>query len=275
MPFATNLQKMTRSSSGLRTAKGLLMSAYEAVLAVWWREFIVYTREKERAVSSVVTPLIWLLAFGAGLGASISVAGLNYQEFIFPGILAMNVLFTSMFYGMYVVWDKKLDVLKEILIAPQPRWVAFMGKCLGGLSICAVQASILMLAGWLFMGIPVTPSNYLYTLAGALLFGIGSSSLGLFIGAKLNSPDSFSLVMSFVMWPLFLTSGALYPIEHLPSYLQVLVHVNPMAYGVDLMRGALLGAWTFGPMLDVGVLLLFGALFFWLGKEAFERISLG
>lgn len=251
------------------------MSSLEGVLAVWEREFVVYTREKERAVSSVVTPLIWLLAFGAGLGASISVAGINYQEFIFPGIMGMNVLFTSMFYGMYVVWDKKLDVLKEILIAPQPRWVAFSGKCLGGLTICAVQATILMVVGALFMNIPLTPFSYLAALAGALLFGIGSTSLGLFIGAKLSSPDSFSLVMSFVMWPLFLTSGALYTIDKLPAYLHVLVQVNPMAYGVDLMRGALLGSWTFGWGLDVGVLLLFGAVCFWLGKSAFEKMNLG
>ncbi len=251
------------------------MSSIEGVMAVWRREFIVYTREKERAISSVVTPLIWLLAFGAGLGASISISGLNYQQYIFPGILAMNVLFTSMFYGMYVVWDKKLDVLKEILIAPQPRWVAFSGKVLGGLTICAVQVTILAIMGALFMNIPVTAYSYLAMLLGALLFGIGSASLGLFIGAKLNSPDSFSLVMSFVMWPLFLTSGALYTIDHLPAYLQVLVHVNPMAYGVDLMRGALLSTWTFGPALDVGVLLLFSAVCFFLGKSAFEKMSLG
>ena len=251
------------------------MSRFDATLAVWQREFIVYTRERERAVSSVVTPLIWLLAFGAGLGASISLAGMNYQEFIFPGILGMNVLFTSMFYGMYVVWDKKLDVLKEILIAPQPRWVAFSGKNLGGLTICAVQIAILLIIGAVFMGIPLTPLTFVFTLFGGLLFGLGSASLGLMIGAKLNSPDSFSLVMSFVMWPLFLTSGALYPIEHLPNYLQLLVRINPMAYGVDLMRGALLNSWTYGPLLDVGVLLVFAGIFFYLGQKAFEQINLG
>ncbi len=251
------------------------MSALEGILAIWQREFIVYTRERERSISSVVTPLIWLFAFGAGLGASISISGLNYQQFIFPGIMAMNVLFTSMFYGMYVVWDKKLDVLKEILIAPQPRWVAFTGKVLGGLTICAVQVTILMIVGALFMNIPITPMSYLFALFGALLFGVGSASLGLFIGANLNSPDSFSLVMSFVMWPLFLTSGALYTIDKLPAYLHAVVSVNPMAYGVDLMRGALLGTWNYGPMLDVGVLLLFGAVFFWLGKSAFEKMNLG
>ncbi len=244
-------------------------------MAVWHREFIVYTRERERAISSVVTPLIWLFAFGAGLGASITLAGESYQSFIFPGILAMNVLFTSMFYGMYVVWDKKLDVLKEILIAPQPRWVAFSGKCLGGLTICAFQAAILLVIGGLFMGIPLSPASVLFTLFGALLFGLGTASLGLTIGAKLSSPDSFSLVMSFVMWPLFLTSGALYPISHLPDYLQVLVRINPMAYGVDLMRGALLNTWTLGWGIDVAVLLLFAGVFFFLGSRAFDQMSLG
>src|SRR5207253_1428497 len=103
------------------------------------------------AISSLVTPLIWLFAFGAGLGASITIAGGSYQTFIFPGILAMNVLFTSMFYGMYIVWDKKMDLLKEMLIAPVPRWVVFIGKALGGLSNALAQVILLLLVGAFFM----------------------------------------------------------------------------------------------------------------------------
>lgn len=247
----------------------------EAIYAIWLREFKVYTREKERAISSVVTPIIWLFAFGAGLGASITIAGVNYQEFIFPGILGMNVLFTSMFYGMYIVWDKKMDLLKEMLIAPVPRYVVFTGKALGGITNVLFQMFILLLIGLAFMGIPLTPLSFVQSLLAAALFSFVVVSLGLFIGSKLSSPDSFSLVMSFVMWPMFLTSGALYPISNLPLYLQTLVHLNPMAYGVDLMRGAIMGTYVFGWMVDVVVLAFAGLAIFYIGSKSFDKMSLG
>ncbi|MDE1798034.1 MAG: ABC transporter permease, partial [Candidatus Micrarchaeota archaeon] len=177
------------------------MGYLEAVYAIWLREFKVYTRERERAVSSLVTPLIWLFAFGAGLGASVTIAGGSYQDFIFPGIVAMNVLFTSMFYGMYIVWDKKLDLLKEMLIAPVPRWVVFIGKALGGLTNALFQVIVLLMVGVLFLGIHLTWGSALATIFYTALFGFFCVSLGLAVGAILSSPDSFSLVMSFVMWP--------------------------------------------------------------------------
>jgi len=108
-----------------------------------------------------------------------------------------------------------------------------------------------------------------------MLFSFVVVSLGLFIGSKLSSPDAFSLVMSFVMWPMFLTSGALYPISNLPLYLQTLVHLNPMAYGVDLMRGSIMGAFTFGWAVDVAVLALSGLAMFYIGSKSFDKMSLG
>ena len=251
------------------------MSYVEAVYSIWLREFKVFTREKERAVSSVVTPIIWLVAFGAGLGSAISIGDTNYQTFIFPGILGMNVLFTSMFYGMYIVWDKKMDLLKEMLIAPVPRYVVFIGKALGGLTNVLFQMIILLVVGALFMGIPLNIASFILTLASALMLGFVCVCLGLFIGSKLSSPDAFSLIMSFVMWPMFLTSGALYPISNLPSYLQAVVQLNPMAYGVDLMRGVILGSFTFGFWLDVAVLALAGLAVFFVGQRSFDKMSLG
>ena len=252
------------------------MGYLEAVYAIWLREFKVYTRERERAISSLVTPLIWLLAFGAGLGASIALAGTgNYQSFIFPGIVAMNVLFTGMFYGMYIVWDKKMDLLKEMLIAPVPRWVVFIGKAIGGITNALFQVVVLLIVGAVFMGIPVTPYTALLCMFYAGLFGFAIVSLGLAIGACLSSPDAFSLVLSFLIWPMFLTSGALYPVSNLPSYLTVVVDVNPMTYGVDLLRGTLLGTWSFGWMTDVAVLAIFSIAMFLIGQKLFERMSLG
>lgn len=252
----------------------IAMGYLEAIYSIWLREFKVYTREKERAISSVVTPIIWLLAFGAGLGASVTIAGTDYQTFIFPGILGMNVLFTSMFFGMYIVWDKKLDLLKEMLIAPVPRYVVFIGKALGGMTNALFQVVLLLLIGMLFMGITANPFAFFMALFAAALLGFVCVSLGLLIGSKLSSPDAFSLVMSFVMWPMFLTSGALYPSSNLPDYLQALVHLNPMAYGVDLMRGALLGTYTFGWELDIAVLTIVGLAVFIVGQKSFDKMSL-
>ncbi len=251
------------------------MGYFEAVYAIWLREFKVYTRERERAISSLVTPLIWLFAFGAGLGASITVSGGSYQSFIFPGILGMNVLFTSMFYGMYIVWDKKMDLLKEMLIAPVPRWVVFVGKAIGGLTNAMVQVLMLLIVGVFFMNIHLTLAGAVLTMFYAALFGFAAVSLGLAVGSLMSSPDSFSLVMSFVMWPMFLTSGALFPIANLPVYLQDIIYVNPMAYAVDLLRGTVLGLWTFGAGTDLLALGVFIVLVFLVGQKLFDRMSLG
>lgn len=247
----------------------------EAIYSIWLREFKVYTREKERAISSIVTPLMWLFAFGAGLGSSVSVSGMNYQEFIFPGILAMNVLFTSMFYGMYIVWDKKLDLMKEMLVAPVPRWAVFIGKCLGGLTNSLFQVFVLLLVGIMFGWVRPDPFEFAFAMLAAALFGFFCVSVGLFIGSKLSSPDSFSLVMSFVMWPMFLTSGGLYPASNLPPYLHAIISVNPMAYGVDLLRGLIIENWSLGWGTDVAVLAVVGLLSFYFGSKSFEKMSLG
>jgi ABC-2 type transport system permease protein len=162
-----------------------------------------------------------------------------------------------------------------MLIAPVPRYVVFIGKALGGLTNVLFQMIILLVVGALFMGIPLNIASFILTLASALMLGFVCVCLGLFIGSKLSSPDAFSLIMSFVMWPMFLTSGALYPISNLPSYLQAVVQLNPMAYGVDLMRGVILGSFTFGFWLDVAVLALAGLAVFFVGQRSFDKMSLG
>ncbi|HQT44861.1 MAG TPA: ABC transporter permease [Candidatus Micrarchaeota archaeon] len=249
---------------------GFLKGAY----AIWYRELLVFFREKERVISAIITPLLWIVAFGGGLGASISVNGMNYQEYIFPGIVSMSVLFGSIFFGLYVIWDKKLDFLKEVLVAPVPRSAVFLGKMLGGMSDVIVQICALLIIGALLGFVSSLTGALLALLAGALL-SMCMVSLGLIIGAKMSSPEGFNLVMSFVMWPMFLTSGALFPIENLPNYLEVVVKINPMTYGVDLMRLALLGITNFGAGIDLAVLLGASIVFMFLGSKAFEQIQLG
>ena len=121
------------------------MSQTEAIYALWLREFKVFTREKSRIVSSIFTPMLWIFVFGGGLGSAVNIGNVNYQVFIYPGILAMSVLFSSVFFGVYIIWDRKIDILKEILVAPLSRTTIFVGKVLGGCTDSMIQALIMAL----------------------------------------------------------------------------------------------------------------------------------
>jgi len=248
------------------------MSELEGIYAIWLREFRVYLREKERAVSSIVSPLLWLFAFGTGLGASVAISGINYQLFIFPGIIAMTLMFTSIFYGMYIIWDRKLDFLKEVLVSPISRRGVFIGKLLGGVTDAMIQVAVLLLLARI-LGIPVTPEGALLAIPFMLLITICMTSIGLFFGAVFSSFESFQLVMQFVLWPLFFFSGALFPLKDLPGWLASATYFDPLTYGVDGLRGTMLGMGSMPLELDLFVLSLFTLVTIWMGASAFERMG--
>jgi len=249
------------------------MGYFDGVYAIWVREIIVFFREKERVVSAVVTPLLWIFAVGGGLGASVEIAGMNYQTFLFPGIVAMAILFGSIFYGMYIIWDRKLDFLKEVLVAPVPRSAVFLGKMLGGASDATMQATVLLVIGVAFGFIPGI-SQFLLAIPLVVIVACCMTSIGLIIGANMKSPEGFNLVMSFVMWPMFMLSGALFPVENLPTYLNIIVRLNPMTYGVDLMREALLGTGQFGIAYDVAVLVVATLAFAFIASKSFDKMQI-
>ena len=248
------------------------MGYLEAVYALWLREVIIFFREKERLIGAIITPLLWIFAFGAGLGASVDIAGMSYQQFVFPGIVAMSVLFVSIFYGMYIIWDRKLDFLKEVLVAPVPRHGVFLGKLLGGMTDSFIQALIILIIGFFLAFVP-NAYTFVIAMGAIMLLSICMVSLGLIIGANLKTPEGFNLVMSFVMWPMFMLSGALFPVENLPAYLDIAVKINPMTYGVDLMRFAMLGTTDFGPLLDIAVLIFVSIVFMAIGSQSFEKMQ--
>lgn len=252
------------------------MSETEGVYAVWLREFKVYLRERERVAASIISPLLWILVFGVGVGASVTLRGttyqdIPYQEFIYPGILVMTVLFTSLFFGVYIIWDRKLDFLKEVLVAPVTRVSIFLGKMLGGCTDAMIQAVFVLLIGFI-IGMPITVAAAVKAFLILTLISTSLVSLGLFIGANLNSPEGFNLVIGFVMWPLFFFSGALFPIENLPEYLFLGTRINPLSYGVDAVRGSLLGIYTFPLQVDILVMFAFTIFAMLLGIESFRRM---
>jgi len=255
------------------------MSELEAVYAVWLREVRVYLRERERVISSFVSPILWLVAFGSGVGASVSLQGsqyqgISYQVFIYPGVLSMALLMTSIFYGVYIIWDRKLDFLKEVLVAPVSRSSVFLGKMLGGCTDVMLQSLILLILG-ILIGMPVTPLVFLYSLLILFLISVAMVSLGLVMGSNLTNQEAFGLVMNFVVWPLFFFSGALFQVSSLPDWLKFITYLDPLTYGVDVLRGAMLGTQvqSFPTYLDFSVLIVFSLVMMWLGTISFGRMQ--
>jgi len=253
------------------------MSELSGLYALWYRELIVFTRETSRIISSLIQPLMWLIIYGTGLGSVVSasaISGTNYQHFIFPGIIAMTALFSSLFFGLYIILDKRVDFLKEVLVSPLNRSTIFFGKVLGGSTDGLIQVIMLMILGGLFFGIPFTIYSVIMTLLIAILLLISITSLGLTIGSLMESPEGFGLISSFVIFPLFFLSGALFPVSGLPSWLRYIVTINPVTYAVDALRQVMLGIAGFGLLLDFTVMIIFAIAMIAIGTFAFKKLKI-
>ncbi len=251
------------------------MLEFHGIYAVWKRELLVYLREKERVIGSFVSPLLWLFVFGSGVGASMyagtAITG-SYQAYIFPGILTMSVLFVSMFYGLYIIWDRRLDFLKEVLVAPVSRSSIFVGKVSGGMSDSLIQGFIIMVIGAIFI-VSLSPLQFIGTLLILALLTYFTTSLGLIIGASLETQEGFALVMNFVMWPMFFFSGALFPVSQLPAYLKPISLINPVTYAVDALRTVVLGQSIFPFYLDIVILVAFSFVASIIGVMSFGNLQ--
>ena len=251
------------------------MSELSGLYALWYREFKVFIRERSRIVSSLVQPLMWLVIFGTGLGSVIEISGSNYQAYIFPGILVMTVLFGSLFFGLYIIMDKRVDFLKEVLVAPLSRTTIFFGKVLGGATDGTIEICILLVLGELFFGIHFTWYSLIVSLIVIALLMVAIISLGLTFGAMMSSPEGFGLMSSFVIFPLFFLSGALFPVKNLPSWLYVFVAANPVSYAVDALRTVILGTPSgFGGLgRDFIVIIAFALIMVAIGTQALKRMK--
>jgi len=242
------------------------------IYAIWWREMTVFMRETPRVVSAIVSPVIWLFIFGAGLGASVEIQGLDYQRFIFAGVLTQTFLFTSIFYGAYLVWDKRIDLLKSILVSPLSRATIFFGKVLGGVTISLFESLIVLFFG-IFIGIQYTPMSFLTTVAVVIIASAIFTSIGLTIGSMMESPEGFQLLSSFLLFPLFFLSGALFPLDNLPGWLSTVTSINPVTYVVDMLRGTLVGTYHFDPSYNLILLGVFLIITSAVGVMAFTRMK--
>ena len=244
------------------------------IYILWLRQVKKYLRSRSRIVGSLAQPVLFLLAFGFGLGAVFQKAGGgNYIQFLAPGIIAMSVLFTSIFTGIEIIWDRQFGFLKETMVAPVSRFQIMLGRTLGGATVGAIQGIVVFL---LTLIVGFRPANILMLPFGLLfifLIGILFTSLGTAIASKLEDMQGFQLIMNFLVMPIFFLSGALFPLQGLPKVMEIITKIDPLSYGVDGLRGTLINVWTFGITTDFIVLSIFTAVLLIIGSYLFSKIQ--
>ncbi|MFH0825541.1 MAG: ABC transporter permease [Pseudomonadota bacterium] len=250
------------------------MNLYQTIYTLWLREMKHFARSRGRLLGSMALPLLFLLVLGNGMGGYFRYRNdVSYVEFIGPGIVGMAILFSSMFGGLNVLWDKQFGFLKEILVAPVGRTAIMMGKTLGSVTTSLVRA-IVFLAALVAMRV-VNPDPTGIAISVGFMFLISASfvALGIAMASRMSDPHSFQLIMSFLIMPVFFLSGALFPLDGLPMWLLSLTYANPLTYGIDGMRYALGCPHQFSPLLNAGVLCVFLVITTVSGAYLFKTIT--
>ncbi|MCX6695759.1 MAG: ABC transporter permease [Candidatus Altiarchaeota archaeon] len=243
---------------------------YRAVKALWYREVKAHLNDKPRVISSIVRSLLWLLIFGSGLSAArFSGLDINYQEFLFPGVIGMSLLFTSMHAGISVIWDREFGFLKEIMVSPISRVSMLLGKVLGGSTIAILEALIILLFSFV-IGVHIDWINMPLILLAMLLMSLTLVSIGLTVASFIESFEGFNTIMSFIIMPMFFLSGAVFPMDKIPLWMKPLVYLNPLTYGVDAIRTLILHMTFLDIKLDFLVMFLYAILMMALGSRAFK-----
>jgi ABC-2 type transport system permease protein len=244
------------------------------IYALWLRQLKRYVRSKPRVIASLGQPLLYLLAFGFGFGPVFQKAGQgNYIQFLAPGMIGMTILFTSIFSGIELMFDRQFGFLKEMLVAPVPRMVLMIGRTLGGATTAVMQGTIVivicLIAGFRPISLSTLPMAFVFMVLESILF----TALGTAIACSLNDMQGFQMVMNFLVMPIFFLSGALFPLSGLPIVMDILAKLDPLSYGVDGLRGAMIGVSHFGQGLDFLLLSVMALIFLAIGSRQFSRIE--
>lgn len=245
------------------------------IYILWIRQLKRFIRKKASLIGALGQPIIFLIAFGFGLSPVFARAGAgSYMQFLAPGIIAMTVLFTSIFTGVEIIWDKQFGFLKETFVAPVSRFEILIGKTLGGATVAIIQG-LLVFVITLFVGfrpisLALLPAAFFFLVLIAIFF----SALGTTIAARLDDMQGFPLIINFVIQPLFYLSGALFPLTGLPKILAFVTKIDPLSYGVDGMRYALSGTNAFSPLTSLAVLSGGIVLVMIVGVYQFSKIEL-
>lgn len=247
----------------------------DIIYTIWLRNIKRYLRSKSRIVGSLGMPLFFMLVLGFGLNSVVRIpdTGGGYFEFIIPGIVAMSVLFTSVFAGIQIIWDKQFGFLKETLVAPVSRLEIMLGQTFGGATTAFVQGLIILVLS-LFIGLSLSSAaGFVIAFLFMVLIGIAFTAFGIAIASRMEDMHGFQLVMNFVVFPIFGLSGALFPISSLPAWVQPLTLLDPLTYGVEGIRYGLTGASQINPGVCFLVLAGFCVLMTVVGAWLFRKMS--
>ena len=219
-----------------------MTAALRGIYAIWYREALRLRRDRLRLVGHLLSPLLFLLVFGVGLGRAIGslTPGLDFISFLFPGIVGMSVLMIAFMSGISVVWEREMGFLKEVLVAPIPRASLVIGKTLGGATVALVQGIIMLVLSPL-AGIEITPGVILRLVPLMLLVAVSIGGLGVLLASRMYSMEGFQVLMNILVMPMLFLSGVFFPVQNLPAWLGVIVRINPVTYGVDAIRQVMLG----------------------------------
>jgi len=277
--------KLRQSLVNTVVARGTsAMNNLRGVYTLWYRDILIFGRDRLHIISSVTLPLLFVFVFGIGLSARMGflAPGIDFAQFLFPGIIGMTILMSSFTAGVSVVWDREVGFLKEVLVAPISRASVAVGKTLGTATIALFQGIIILLFAPL-LGISLSAWTVLALLPLMLLLAVSMSSLGIVLATRIRSMEAFHGVMSLLMFPMVFLSGAFFPLQGLPAWMDILVKLNPVTYGIAPIRQVVLGASPdslFGINLlghtmslweNVAVLALFAAAMILLAMWSFGR----
>lgn len=248
-----------------------------AVYVITAREFKKFIREKSRLISTLARPLLWLFLVGGGMSRLVSTGGgVSYIQFIFPGILGMTILFSSIFSSISIIWDKEFGFMKEILVAPVSRFSVVVGKAVSGMILSTIQA-VIILALFPLLGFSLGFFQLIEIILICALLSFAIASFGVLLATFYDSYESFSVIMNFIVMPMFFLSGAMYPVKLLPSVLKFIAHINPVTFGIDALKNVIFPFETgkmspdFPLWLDVSILAGAALVFVLLAGKFFER----
>jgi ABC-2 type transport system permease protein len=245
-----------------------------AIYIIWLREMKKFVRNKSRLLGNLAMPFFFLAFLGMGfnsLGMSGLPNGVSYLDFLAPGIVAMTVLFSSMFAGISILWDRQFGFLKEIMVAPVSRTTIVIGRIFAGMTTGIIQA-LVILGISILMGVKVASVvGVLFSVVFIILIAMSFVGLGISFASKMEDMHGFQLIMNFLIMPTFMLSGALFPLDKLPAWLGALSYVNPLTYGVDGLRSLITGVSHFPVLLDLGVLSGFCLAMILLARYLFNR----
>ena len=248
-----------------------------AIYVIVAREFKKFIREKSRLFSTIARPLLWLFLVGAGMSRLVPAAGgVSYIQFIFPGILGMTILFSSIFSSISIIWDKEFGFMKEILVAPVSRFSIVIGKAVSGMILSTIQAAII-LALFPFLGLKLGVFQIAEIMMVCAILSFAIAAFGILLATFYDSYESFSVIMNFIVMPMFFLSGAMYPVKLLPDILKLFTKINPLTYGIDALKNIIFPfekgnmSPDFPLYLDVLVIVIASFVFVLIAGKAFER----